>query len=148
MQRGGGLYQNGEANYGRPTMPLTELIAEVMAKHEVGPLSACFCHDQAHRLSVEGLWEAHWFPSTFSAPAVPLGLWLVSVRYEAGWQRTWRFNVLYTSEATNLTCSCVRFPTYTCILKQQSLLAGHCCRLSRGVCDFRRMHAFSSSSHC
>ena len=37
MQRGGGRYQNGEANYGRPTMPLTELIAEVMTKHEVDP---------------------------------------------------------------------------------------------------------------
>ena len=37
VQRGGGRYQNGEANYGRPTIPLTELIAEVMSKQEVRP---------------------------------------------------------------------------------------------------------------
>jgi len=35
VQRGGGRYQNGEANYGRPTIPLTVLIAEVMAKQDV-----------------------------------------------------------------------------------------------------------------
>ena len=37
VQRGGGRYQNGEANYGRPTIPLTELIADVMSDQEVCP---------------------------------------------------------------------------------------------------------------